>query len=326
MNIVRAYGLKKDDHEEFDRKFGKLRGANEHFGAPRNLSSEALDVANALGPFHDQEETNSCTGHGLTCAADARLRVQGVKAPYGSPLAAYTGGCTLAKKTKDEKLVDDGAYPRLVMRWAAESGVPAETEWPLKKDGKYQTKIELPPDVMQRASAWKLVETYRVYAKGQSLIDAVCAALAQKHPLIAATDTDDVFEQYKGGGPENAIPAPDKGKIRGAHMIAIVAYKTLSNGKRVFMIANSWAKWGNPGSLAWVTEEWLMACVDLYAFSLTHGPATSDEAPRGGDKVSVTNQANSEDNGEYVVMGEPTADALPEDEEEDEGEDEEGDA
>lgn len=270
--MLRSLGCLPDDHEAFDRKFGAVSSMGPLIGAPRNLPSEAMEIAGHLAPYRDQKESSSCVGHAVCRVADARLRVQGKNPPYGSPLAAYTVGRILGRARPSEKLTDEGSYPRLVMQGIREYGVPSEATWPLDMKN---VNTDVPPDVLQRASAWKIADYYRVYAEGDSRGDAVCAALAQKYPLLACASVDDVFMDHKG---PSVLEPPNPKTIVGGHALAIVGYRTV-DGQRQFLIANSWSDWGMTGSLAWVNEAWVRACSDVYAFT-----ATVDPGPAGAAK------------------------------------------
>lgn len=278
---------------EHDGICGARRFANEHFGAPRNLPTESIALANAH-VFHDQGPTETCVGHGLTAGAHARIAVAmpTISFPYGSPRAVFTLSNMLLRKSSSDTVSVDGTFPRTAFQASADFGVPAESEWPLWVDGKVQDPaVEVPPDVLQRASGWKLKEQFTFSQTGNSRSDAVAAALAQNYPVPCAGSIDQAFEDYDGIG---VITAPDPKKIVGGHMTCILGYRTvtLPGGatKREWLVANSWLNWGVLGGMYWADEAWLIALDELYAFTLTVGPtsgAPTQPAPIAEDEVIV---------------------------------------
>lgn len=265
--------------ERIDCDFGEPKPAAALFGAVTSLPGEAMDLAQNLVTFRDQLSSSSCTGHAICRAADARLRVQGKIVPYGSPLAAYTVGRTLSLKTPGEKLEDFGAYTRLVMEGVRQWGVAPESEWSLTSE---TINAKLPPDVLQRASAWKIEDYFRIYATGSSRVDAFCKALADRYPLVVETYTDDAFNAYRGKG---VIPAPTA-KVA-PHAVCVLGYRTV-DGKRQFLIGNSWGGWGLSNSLGWASEEWVMATIGAYALTFTLGPASGGPAFPVNENNTIT--------------------------------------
>ena len=59
-------------------------------------------------------------------------------------------------------------------------------------------------------------------------------------------------------------------------MVAIVGYRTeAQTAKRQYLIANSWGDWGltfqGRPSMAWVSEEWVLAQEEIYQMRVTRG-------------------------------------------------------
>lgn len=271
MSHARGLLVESEEVEtKISAEYGAPKAAAALFGAVTSLPDEAMQLAQHLVNFRDQRDTPSCTGHALCRGADARLRVQGIEAPYGAPLASYTLGCQLGQKTAGEKLdLSNGAYTRLVME-GARWGIPPENVWGFDDYGK-----KLPPDVLQRASAWKVDDYFRVYASGVDRVRAFAQAINNKYPLIVETWTDAVFNAYDGKSGD-AIPAPTT--KTGAHAVVLLAYRT-RNGKKQFLLGNHWSGWGLPNSLAWVSEEWVMATMAAFALTFSYGPSTGGMKP-----------------------------------------------
>jgi hypothetical protein len=257
---------------------GKNRPLSDLIGGISSLPNEAMGLAEAMGPFRDQGQSASCVGHGITRGADTRLRFIGAPGPYGSPRAVYTLSNELLRINKHDRLRDEGTYARTAMQVCADFGVPPEDAWPLwKEDGSgiYDVTQEVPPDVQQRASAWKLKEQFTVYESGQARIERCCDALAKGFPLPCAATVDGVFESHAG---QDVIPAPEPGATDG-HMLCLVGYRTNASGRKEFILSNSWLDWGFDLSptirgVAWVDEAWVIALREIYGFTLTHGRAS----------------------------------------------------
>lgn len=271
MSIVRGYGFIPELDGQHDVLCGVNRDVGELFGAPTSLPSEAMALVNALPALKNQGESNSCVAHGIANGAETRLKAIGLSPPPSAVRQIYTQSNELLRRTKNEKLRDDGTYARTAMKACADFGVAHSTDWPLYDASGHLQDVtkEVPPGVLQHASAWKLREQFSVYATGQARLNAVCGALVNLNPLPCAGQVDTVFEAYNGSG---VIPAPDPAKLAGGHMTCIVAYRTNVAGKREFMIVNSWSDWGlqSGHSLAWVSEEWVLALQEIYGLALTH--------------------------------------------------------
>lgn len=241
------------------------------------LPDEAMALVRALPAFKAQDLTNSCVSHAIANAAETRLKAIGTSIVEPSSvrqLYALSNQLLLVKPT--DELKDEGTYARTCMKAAAEWGVARDKDWPFRdpKTGKQNSVTErVPPDVLQRASSWKLTEQASIYATGPARVQAVCAALANLEPIPAAGVVDDTFMNYNGRG---VLPAPDVTREVGRHMVCIVGYRTnMATKKREFMIRNSWRRWGliywNQSSLAWVGEEWVGAQDELYRMRVTRG-------------------------------------------------------
>jgi len=210
-------------------------------GAVRGLPTE-VSLEGLLGPVRDQGPTESCVGNAIANAIEVRLRKLGYLAePRPSALAIYTYARALGRLTPATKLTDTGSFPRLAMKSLREWGVPNETRWPFDAS---HVNDELPWDVQQQASAFRVTAWYRIDAVGRERVDAICHALAQGYPVVFGMDVDQAFLDAWGPG---VLDAPH-GDIIGGHMLAIVGYKTV-NATRTLRIINSWGRtWGDHGA------------------------------------------------------------------------------
>lgn len=226
--------------------------ANGLLGAARNLPGEA-----SLEPFvravRDQGTASSCVGNAIAQACDVRLARLGLAyAPPTSALAIYTMARALARTDGKEVLADEGSYARLAFKAARDNGLVPEERWP---HDFARINDELPWDVLQQASAFRVASWYRVGASGASRAHEVCNAIAQGWPVVLAAQVDTPFMDHAGRG---KVPAYDPAKAAGGHMLCLVGYGT-DGPSKVFRGVNSWGEgWGDKG-LFWAGEEWLAA-------------------------------------------------------------------
>lgn len=236
--------------------------ANGLLGAPRNLPGEAT-----LEPFVkrvlDQGMTESCVGHAIAQAADVRLGKLGFDAPPVSPLAIYTMARELARIRTSEPLEDVGSYARLAFKGARDFGLVSQECWPLETE---HVNDDLPWDVLQAGSAFKVASWYRIASRGIGRVHDVCNAIAQGWPVVFAAEVDQPFQDFVG---KKRVPAYDPKLAVGGHMLCLVGYAT-EGPQKVFRGINSWGEsWGDHG-LFWAGEEWLTAdtIADVYVVQI----------------------------------------------------------
>jgi C1A family cysteine protease len=252
-------GHLKDPHDARDWQ------ANGLLGAARNLPSEA-----SLEPFvrhvRDQGATESCVGNALAQAADVRLNRLGFSAPPVSALAIYTMARDLARIDASEPIVDQGSYARLAFKAARSNGFVSEERWPLSQD---HVNDELPWDVLQAGSAFKVASWYRIASSGPSRAQEVCNAIAQGWPVIFAAQVDQPFMDFVGKG---RVPMYDPAQAVGGHMLCLVGYAT-DGPSKAFRVVNSWGEgWGDHGFF-WADEGWVTADTvdDVYVVQIAGG-------------------------------------------------------
>ena len=275
----RGLGFLAEENGEFDLVCGgSNRDAGEHLvgSAPPVLPKEALALVEALSPFKDQGSSSTCVSHGIANGAEARLRVLNPNAviPPSSVRQIYTTSNEIARATKKSPIALDGTYPRVAMKVCADIGVAPDTEWPFRNALGVINNVakEVPLDVFQRASAWKLKEQFTVYATGLQRVRTVATGLVNRIPFPCAGRVDTRFMNHTG---KDVLPAPNPRQDRGGHMVCIIGFRTAANGRLEFLIVNSWDVWGfgpeigfKGRSLAWVSEGWVMALQEIYGFTL----------------------------------------------------------
>jgi hypothetical protein len=222
------------------------------FGARRGLPG-AASLESFAGPVRDQLSSSSCVGQAIARAVDTRLRVLGMTGTYPSALAAYSFARALARLSPAEPFDDDGSHPRLAMKGIKDWGLPPETRWPFD-----MTKVnsELPLDVLQVASAYKLAAWHRVDTIGRERVLDVCQAITNKYPVILGVDADRALMAYVKG---QVLTRPIEAEVVGGHMLCLLGYQTLPSGLIQVRGINSWGtSWGDRGYF-WADEKWLAA-------------------------------------------------------------------
>lgn len=233
-------GHVKDEPDERDYK------ARAMLGAPRGLPPEAT-LEHHVRSIKDQGSTSSCVGHAIGTACDTRLRRLGLVSPEPSRVAIYSAARAYGRLDKGSAFTDDGCYPRHAMKGIRDFGVPAETTWPFDAS---KINEELPWDVHQAASAFRITQWYRIDSVGHARVEDICNAIAQGYPVVFGMGVDDNFMNWDGKG---VVPFLDAEKNLGGHMMCLVGYTT-DNSERVFRGVNSWGiGWGNKG-MFWAHE------------------------------------------------------------------------
>lgn len=218
-------------------------------GAPRNVRGEA-SLEEFVRRVRDQSATSSCVGHGIASAVDIRLRKMGFDAPEPNPMVVYKLARILARSSDKESLVDAGSMARYAFKGLRDVGVVSEELLPFDPA---TVNDELPWDIYQQASVFRVQAWWRIKQSGLSRPEMMAHALDQGYPVPFAMRVDDAFMGYSpriSTGAlakkfEVAIAPFDRTKEVGGHMICAVAYTTLGNGKKRFMVLNSWSQdWG----------------------------------------------------------------------------------
>jgi len=214
---------------------------SDRYGAARlSLPSSNYDLMRFC-TIRDQEETSACVGFGTTGAVHCRLRSLGYDTEAFSPLSAYAIGRQLEGIYKGKPLPDDGSYPFLVVSGLKRFGLCPEHAWPFDRDHSSRVHQEVPFDVFQRASQFRLSSFARIDATGDARVKACMQAIAAGHPVPLGMMVGDEFVDY---GPGKS-PVGIETRNLGGHMTFLCGYE---DDGEVFIGCNSWGKsWGEGG-------------------------------------------------------------------------------
>lgn len=250
-------GHVKDTPDLRDRSFGHLLGATTSY-------PEAFSLEEFYGQVKWQQETEGCVGQALAKAIYMRLKIKGVDCPEPSAEAIWTMARDL-EKGKDDPLTNIGCQPRNALKAITTKGIPPESAWPLDMA---TINEELPWDVVQKASTFKLLGYNRVMSEGAGKLDDICNAISKRYPVAFATDITEDFEKFKG---KDVFEFDFTQKRAGGHMLLACGYRTNLAGEKEVRIGNSWdTSWGDYG-MAWVNAKFILdpECTDAYIITAT---------------------------------------------------------
>lgn len=281
------FGCRKDPpHKRTQKDARLLLGTSS--STPSTYSLESFEC-----PILDQGRCEGCLGHGTPQGVYTTLNAAGATMPWvASPRALYALLRSLeAAQTpgfdpnNPPPLTDIGGMPADVMTAISQWGVcPTRAPSP---DGR-NSDIWTPDDVAgivgapaanvnDRASLLDietsgqklLVGEYRIDETASDVITVMRGVIANSKASIGigAFVDSSVMNWTLSAGPLSSANLQDPNG--GGHWICVTSYSTMSNGKTVFRIANSWgASYGDAGHFE-VTEDWIRAAVsDIYPFTV----------------------------------------------------------
>ncbi len=219
------------------------------------LSAARLPESASLRPHVvevlDQLATSSCVANATAQALRICLGVQGVAAPpLPSRLAIYWAARAVSGDTDK----DAGTYIRQAFAQLGSLGWAVESAWPFSEERVFARP---PWHVWQDSYDAKLSGYYRVAVTGQARIDAVKAAMAARHPVVAGFRIDAAFMNLEAGA---IWPGPSREE--GGHAICLTGY----DGDAVELV-NSWGLgWGEAGygRIAWDAVADPLVCSDVW--------------------------------------------------------------
>lgn len=236
----------------------------QRYGVSQKLPSSV----NLLGKHffrRDQKLSSACVGFGLSGAIYARLHFLGFDVPLFSPLAIYGIGRQREGIFKNKPLPDNGCYPFLAMAGIMYNGIVYEKDWPFDQDYLSRVEQEVPFDIFQKASQFRVGGVHRIVQTGDALVETCMRALATAHPIPLGMMVGQAFSDYsRGKGPVDVETGPDIG----GHETFLIGYE--DNGD-TFLTANSWGRDQGDEGVVRITRDKLThpSTSDLYDFTIT---------------------------------------------------------
>jgi len=238
------------------------------------------------GPLFDQGQTGTCHATSLPGACDCALRAAGETPPFvGSP--RQLAGCTYSD-VRAAKLVPGQPVPKLTDDGAdLQDDATALAGWGLApiqaptSDGRYHDVENDPPDnTFPEPDPTQLQKAFQVTGEYSIPVDAnapklVALCLDAGVPVQVGFFCDMAFENM---GPSDVAGVPNSNDPQGGgHAVYLYGYRTNSAGKYEFRLRNSWGLWCDAGD-CWVSEEWLLACWELFPVAVKMVSAAKEAA------------------------------------------------
>lgn len=262
MPAMVTMGWKRDlvEHVREADKASALYRA-ERYGAARLGLPRAVNDLGKHCFVRDQGEASACVGFGITGAVYARLHHLGFGVGLFSAQACYATAIQLEGIHKGKPLPDEGSYPYLAMTGVRRFGLVEESAWPFDYSKIHQ---EVPFDVFQKASQFRLSAFARIDVEGDARVGACMRALSCGHPVPLGMQVGRAFMDYRRGLGPVGVETEDTG----GHMTFLVGYEDDGD---VFIGCNSWGRdYGDEGfyriTRGKLTHE---STTDLYDFTIT---------------------------------------------------------
>jgi hypothetical protein len=145
---------------------------------------------------------------------------------------------------------DAGTYLRMAFEAIRRLGVCTEETWPY-----IEANVLHRPSVRayHEANDYKVSDFYRITSTGRPRVDAVEAAIKSNHPVVFGSQVGPELMTYNGKS-DAAFACPKE--MAGRHAMLWCGFR-VRDGKREFMMRNSWGdKWGLGGH-AWMSEDYV---------------------------------------------------------------------
>ena len=242
---MKGFGYKQDLPEQ---RYIAFEENKERFGLDKASSSTEHYLKDEL-PISNQENLQSCVADATTTALELLLAIEGEEVIQLARLLTYWNARMLTSDTDK----DEGTYIRNAFQSLSSLGVCPESEWP------YDTsKVFAQPPITayQSANANKVISYYRIGETGKARADSVELAIRNDKPVVFGAGISEEFvNDYSGD--EKVWDTPSS--IVGRHAMVLTGVRVLSNGKREFLLRNSWGfDWGRNGR-NWISEDYLIS-------------------------------------------------------------------
>ena len=193
----------------------------------------------------DQSQLGSCTANSAIHDLFYLLGLEGLPTFVGSRLFVYY----LERLMEGTVNEDSGASIRDSVKVLNKYGAPPETEWPYD----IAKFTQRPPDSAFTDALKDVALQYiRVWrAQGQY----IKWSLTRKYPVLIGFT---VYQSFEDIGSDGIMPMPSPTEtILGGHAVLVVGYIVI-NGKRYWVVKNSWGKgWAAEGYF-YMPEEYLL--------------------------------------------------------------------
>ena len=240
-------GYIRDSFDYRDREFSLAR-------APLQGLAEAVTDEfriQEFTPISDQGILGSCV---CNAWADALEILTGLDDPKKVTQLSRLFLYWTTRSAMGTQKKDTGTYPRLAAVQLRTVGICDEDTWPYDV-AKAFTSPGL--ESFNIASDNMISSYYRVADVGRAKLDDFDLAVRAKHPVIIGLDVGDNFFGYVPGTVMGAAT-----KVAGGHAVIVVGVRRYADGRRDFLIRNSWGNgWGEAGH-AWISQEYAMTAYD----------------------------------------------------------------
>jgi hypothetical protein len=180
--------------------------------------------------FRDQLDTSACTGFSLSGCLWVRLRALGFTPEIFSVMFPYAVGRALGTRPK-LSLIDDGAYPFLVMSGGQRYGFLPEPEMPFNpKRINERPKV----DDFQKASQFRLSHVRRIDSL-KLRIEYMKRSIHKGIPVWGGLQVGSEFMRFQAGNKPVGVEFANTG----GHMVYFTGW---DDDRRCFEMPNSWGK------------------------------------------------------------------------------------
>jgi len=239
FSSLKLNGWKKDPKSSKDLPFAALVGRLGAAGLPH--------IIEEYTPISNQGGLSSCVGNSAT---DSLEILMGLQNPAGVVQLSRLMTYWIARLLTNDQHHDDGTFIRSAFSQLSRLGVCPETVWPYRED---KVLVSPPIEAYSIGDANKVSSFYRIVSLDYERLDDIQKAVCADHPVVFGTGVGTDFLHYDGQG---VLEIPTD--IRGRHAIICTGVRMGLNGKREFLIRNSWGPgWGYQGH-AWLSEEFMM--------------------------------------------------------------------
>lgn len=197
-------------------------------------------------PISDQSVLNSCSGNATVDAFEILMGLEGNVVQL-SRLFTYWN----ARVYDNSSHEDEGSYIHLNFKSLQTLGVCLESDWTYNTN-----KVFAQPTLhcYKTANDNKIDSFYRIVSKGYERLNDIESAVRANHPVVFGTAIDKSFQNTYNKEVTFDIPSTSIGN----HAMIVVGVRRNEDGRKSFLIRNSWGEgWGH-GGRCWMTEEYLM--------------------------------------------------------------------